>query len=97
MSGDKKFYMQFGNGESSLEESDKTLSLKNIKHEAKELIKDEAQEFALDEAMDGLLNGIEITQLGGGMVSFTMPLILANFLTKIFEKAAEQERGGFER
>ncbi|DAB28001.1 MAG: hypothetical protein A2513_02790 [Sulfurimonas sp. RIFOXYD12_FULL_33_39] len=96
MSGVKKFYMQFGNGESSLEaESDKTLSLKNIKHEPKDQIKDEAQEFALDETMEKLFGDIQILDVSGGMATIAMPLQVLKLLTKFSEllKVDEMEIG----
>lgn len=80
MSNEKRIYMQFGNGESSENESDKTLS-KTIKNEAKEEVKD----FALDEAMEKLFGKIEILDVSGGMATIAMPLQVLKLLTKFSE------------
>lgn len=84
MSGEKRIYMQFGNGE-SLENESETLSLKNIKHEAKAQIKDEAQEFAIDEAMEKLFGDIQILDVSGGMATIAMPLQVLKLLSKFSE------------
>jgi hypothetical protein len=82
---EKRIYMQFGNGESLENESDKTLSLNNIKTQAKAQIKDEMQDFALDETMEKLFGDIQILDVSGGMATIAMPLQVLRLLTKFSE------------
>lgn len=76
---DKKIYMQLGDGTDF--ESSKFKDKKMAERGLAEL-----KNMGFDEFKDSLLDGIEVIQLGGGMVSVTMPLAIIEFLSKFVNK-----------
>ena len=76
---DKKIYMQLGDDRT--QEHEKSLTDKGF-----EFAKDQLEDTVLDSATEHFLNGVELVQLGGNMVSITMPLAMLNLLSMFFKK-----------
>jgi hypothetical protein len=79
MSGEKRIFMELGDGSDFL--SNQKTKAQEIKKEAGEQI----QDFALDEALEKLFGKIEILDVSGGMATIAMPIQVLKFLTKFSE------------
>ncbi|OHD99631.1 MAG: hypothetical protein A2W82_05435 [Sulfurimonas sp. RIFCSPLOWO2_12_36_12] len=96
---DKKIYMQLGDGsdfESVLKQNSNQTEPEPPIFEKKMVERGfaEFKDIGFDSIKDSLFDGIEVVQLGGGMVSITMPLAVIEFLSKFVNKfGLENEQG----
>lgn len=90
MFGDKRIFMEVGNGEDF--ESNKSQEQKPKKELQKE-VQEEAQDFAIDEALDKLMDGVEVLDISGGMATIAMPLQMLKMLSMFGELLNKKEKG----
>lgn len=87
MLGDKRIFMELGNGAEF--ESLKS----NDQKEPKKELKEQAQDYAVDEAIDKLLDGVEVLEISGGMATIAMPLQMLKMLSMFGELFNKNEKG----
>lgn len=96
MSDNKKVYMQLG--DDNTQEHEYNTASKGTEF-AKDEIKEELAGNAIEGITEKLLEGVEMLQVGSGMVSVAMPLVLFNAMAAMFKQLENEIQidGGISR